>query len=60
MISGILISVLMLAFIGITFWAYSSRQQERFRQAAQLPFEDEYPAAQRQTLTPASKPKVQP
>jgi len=36
-------------FIGIVFWAYSSRQRSRFDEAANLPFADvelpgEYPA----------------
>ena len=41
MISGIITAVLLAAFIGITFWAYSSRQRERFEEAANLPLRDE-------------------
>jgi len=33
--------VLFLSFIGIIFWAYSSRQKERFDEAANLPFADD-------------------
>jgi len=32
---------LFVAFLGIIFWAYSSRQKERFDEAANLPFADE-------------------
>ena len=43
MISGILTLVLLLAFLGIAAWAYSSRQRRRFDDAAQLPLTDELP-----------------
>ena len=33
--------VLFLSFLGIVFWAYSSRQKERFDEAANLPFADD-------------------
>ena len=43
MISGILTALLMVLFLGVTAWAYSSRQKERFREAESLPLiEDEY------------------
>lgn len=32
---------LFVAFLGIVFWAYSSRQKERFDDAANLPFADD-------------------
>lgn len=32
---------LFIAFLGIIFWAYSSRQKDRFDEAANLPFADE-------------------
>ena len=41
MISGIVTAVLLVSFIGISIWAYSSHPRERFRQAAQLPLDDE-------------------
>ena len=41
MISGIVTAILLLAFLGITAWAWSSRQRERFAEAAQLPLRDE-------------------
>lgn len=38
----VIITVLLfLAFLGIVYWAYSSRQKERFDEAANLPFADE-------------------
>lgn len=33
--------VLMASFIGILFWAYSSRRRSSFNEAANLPFADE-------------------
>lgn len=43
MISGILTAILIVLFLGITAWAYSSRQKERFREAEALPLvEDTY------------------
>lgn len=33
--------LLFLSFLGIVFWAYSSRQKDRFDEAANLPFADE-------------------
>jgi cytochrome c oxidase cbb3-type subunit 4 len=32
---------LMIAFIGLCFWAYSSKRKKTFDEAAQLPFADE-------------------
>lgn len=29
------------SFLGIVFWAYSSRNKQRFEAAAQLPFDDD-------------------
>ena len=33
--------VLFVAFLGIVLWAYSSKQKERFDEAANLPFADD-------------------
>ncbi|MGB5253077.1 MAG: cbb3-type cytochrome c oxidase subunit 3 [Sedimenticolaceae bacterium] len=33
--------VLMIAFIGIVFWAYSKRRKKGFDEAANLPFADD-------------------
>ena len=38
---GIVTAVLMLAFIGLVFWAYSHRRREEFDAAAQLPLDDD-------------------
>lgn len=32
---------LLIAFIGIVYWAYSSRQKDRFAEAARLPLDDD-------------------
>jgi cytochrome c oxidase cbb3-type subunit 4 len=43
MISGILTTVLIILFLGVTVWAYSSRQKARFKEAESLPLiEDTY------------------
>ncbi|MFA5940570.1 MAG: cbb3-type cytochrome c oxidase subunit 3 [Sinimarinibacterium sp.] len=41
MSSGVITAVLLVAFLVITAWAYSKRNRERFRDAAQLPLNDE-------------------
>lgn len=41
MISGIVTASLLLAFIGITAWAYSSRNRARFEAAARLPLHED-------------------
>lgn len=38
---GIATILAMLAFIGVTVWAYSSYKKKDFDEAAQLPFADE-------------------
>jgi cytochrome c oxidase cbb3-type subunit 4 len=38
---SILTVISLLVFVGIVFWAMSSRNQERFSEAAQLPFADD-------------------
>jgi cytochrome c oxidase cbb3-type subunit 4 len=45
-LSGVITAVLMLAFIGIVLWAWSSRRRSAFDAAARLPLEeDSAPAA---------------
>jgi cytochrome c oxidase cbb3-type subunit 4 len=41
MISGLMIVALMTGFLCITWWAYSSRNRDRFADAAQLPLQDD-------------------
>ncbi len=38
---GLMSIVLLFAFLGIVFWAYSSNQKKPFDEAANLPFADE-------------------
>ena len=38
---GVMSGVLMFAFLGIVFWAYSKNQKKPFDEAANLPFADE-------------------
>ena len=37
---GILTLVLMLAFLGVVVWAWSSRREKDFEEAARLPLDD--------------------
>jgi cytochrome c oxidase cbb3-type subunit 4 len=39
---GLITVLLMLAFIGLVLWAYSSRRANDFEAAAQLPLEDDH------------------
>jgi Cbb3-type cytochrome oxidase, subunit 3 len=41
---GLLTAVLMFAFIGMVFWAYSGKRKQDFEEAAALPLSDEHPA----------------
>lgn len=38
---GISTVFVMIGFLGVCFWAYSSKRHEEFGKAAQLPFADE-------------------
>lgn len=38
---GIATLLVMIAFIGVCVWAYSSKRKRRFEEAAMLPFSDE-------------------
>ncbi|MDN3523460.1 cbb3-type cytochrome oxidase subunit 3 [Halomonas ramblicola] len=40
-LSGILTGILIIAFLGITAWAYSKRRKKDFDEAANLPFADD-------------------
>jgi cytochrome c oxidase cbb3-type subunit 4 len=40
-VSGVLTAVLLLAFIGVVAWAWSSRRREQFEAAARLPLEED-------------------
>ena len=41
MISGVISAILLVSFLGITAWAWSSRQRERFGEAERLPLDDD-------------------
>ena len=43
MISGIVTATLLLAFLGITAWAWSAHNRRRFAEAASLPLTDDVP-----------------
>lgn len=47
--------LLFVSFLGIVFWAYSSRQKNRFDEAANLPFADE--EMQRRTIEKGDEPQ---
>jgi len=40
-VRGLISLVLMIAFIGLIIWAYSSKRKSSFDEAADLPFADE-------------------
>jgi cytochrome c oxidase cbb3-type subunit 4 len=39
--SGVMTGILILVFIGIVLWAWSSRRRQDFEEAAHLPLEDD-------------------
>ena len=39
--SGIFTGILLLVFLGIVFWAWSSKRRDDFEEAAQLPLDEE-------------------
>lgn len=54
MISGIVTALLLATFIGISVWAWSGRNRQRFHDAAQLPLQDNAAASrccQKQSLS---------
>ncbi|MEQ6916974.1 cbb3-type cytochrome oxidase subunit 3 [Halomonas aquatica] len=40
-VNGVIIILLIIAFAGLTLWAYSKRRKPDFDEAANLPFADE-------------------
>lgn len=46
---GLITLLLMLIFLGIVVWAYSSKRKKGFDEAARLPLEDDKPAERRST-----------
>lgn len=41
MISGIVTTILLVAFVGIWIWAWSGRRRQDFNESAHLPLEDD-------------------
>jgi cytochrome c oxidase cbb3-type subunit 4 len=44
-VRGLLTLVLMIAFVGVVIWAWSSKRKKDFEEAARLPLEDDGPGA---------------
>ncbi|WP_280553180.1 cbb3-type cytochrome c oxidase subunit 3 [Halomonas sp. 25-S5] len=40
-VNGVIIILLIIAFVGLTLWAYSKRRKPDFDEAANLPFADD-------------------
>jgi cytochrome c oxidase cbb3-type subunit 4 len=40
-LSGIVTSILLVLFLGVWVWAYSSRRKEQFNEAARMPLEED-------------------
>lgn len=40
-LSGIVTAILLVLFIGVWVWAYSSRRKEQFNKAARMPLEED-------------------
>jgi cytochrome c oxidase cbb3-type subunit 4 len=51
-VRGILTVFVMLAFIGLVFWAYSRRRKADFDEMAQLPFNEYPPEKEQGSKTP--------
>ena len=47
-ISGVATAVLLLCFIGIVVWSFSSRRKQAFEKAARLPLEEDTLSADRE------------
>ncbi len=44
-LSGIVTAILIVLFVGVWVWAYSSRRRAQFDAAARLPLEEDVPVA---------------
>ncbi len=49
-INGLMTGVLLILFVGIWFWAWSSRRKESFDEMAKLPLEDSAEVQQSDTV----------
>jgi cytochrome c oxidase cbb3-type subunit IV len=52
MLRGIGTALVLLSFVCVTLWAYSSKRREAFSEAALLPFADENKTAASRSNTP--------
>jgi cytochrome c oxidase cbb3-type subunit 4 len=52
---GITTIIIMIAFISVCVWAYSSKQKKRFDEAANLPFADDEAENKRHTNSQQEK-----
>jgi cytochrome c oxidase cbb3-type subunit IV len=41
-LSGIVTAILLVLFLGVWVWAYSSRRKEQFSRAARMPLEEDF------------------
>ena len=51
-VRGLITLVLMLAFIGLVFWAYSKRRKADFDEMAHMPLQDDPPKKEQGSKTP--------
>ena len=51
-IRGLITLFVMLAFIGVVFWAYSKRRKADFDELSRMPLEDDPPAKDQGSKTP--------
>ena len=49
--------VILITFLGIVFWAYSSKRTSAFDEAARLPFDDELPSEENKASSPPKNPR---
>ncbi len=47
--------VILITFLGIVFWAYSSKRTAAFDEAARLPFDDELPSEENNPSSSANQ-----
>lgn len=50
---GVITAVLLVAFVGLCIWAWSSKRRKHFEEAAKLPFRDEEIRKQNQPSEPS-------
>ena len=48
-VSGVITAILLIAFIGIVIWAWSSKRKEQFEAMARMPLEADSTAEEKQS-----------